>query len=495
MSVVREFFRKWAKRAGLAAALVLATVFAVRAFDAWRSPPLKLWHTEVPHELEADDIDAADWSAWITAENAAFDEVRGRVTYELPWKDRVAANRFYEGSPMYPAHFATDWNRTQVAIPEGAARGAVVLLHGLTDSPYSLRHIAAHYRERGFVAVTIRMPGHGTVPGGLTQVEWQDWLAATRLAVRHARELVKDGPLHLVGYSNGGALALKYTLDAMEDPALARPDQVVLISPMIGVTSFARFAGVLGWPAVFPPFAKAAWLDVSPEYNPIKYNSFPVNAARQSSLLSRELQAQLIRFDKQGALAKLPPVLTFQSALDYTVDTRALISSLYARLPANGSELVLFDRNYQAAAAALVKRSASAPAESILPPAPRTYGVTVLVNDEASGAVQARMTPANEVVTFRILLTLNYPPDVYSLSHVALPFPLTDGLYGTMPDPDENFGVRLGTVAVRGERSVLIVSPDALMRMTSNPFFPYLVGRIDATLPKKGSDPVTASPP
>jgi len=57
---------------------------------------------------------------------------------------------------------------------------------------------------------------------------------------------------------------------------------------------------------------------------------------------------------------------------------------------------------------------------------------------------------------------------VYSLSHVALPFPVTDGLYGTQPDPAERFGVKLGTVAVRGERTVLIVSPDALMRMTAS---------------------------
>ena len=53
---------------------------------------------------------------------------------------------------------------------------------------------------------------------------------------------------------------------------------------MIGITDLARFAGVFGWPAMFPAFAKAAWLGVVPEFNPFKYNSFPVNGARQSSL-------------------------------------------------------------------------------------------------------------------------------------------------------------------------------------------------------------------
>ena len=86
-----------------------------------------------------------------------------------------------------PATSPQDWNRSYILEPDGPAVGAVVLLHGLTDSPYSLRHVARRYRDRGFVAVAIRMPGHGTVPAALTDVEWEDWDAATRLAVREAR--------------------------------------------------------------------------------------------------------------------------------------------------------------------------------------------------------------------------------------------------------------------------------------------------------------------
>ena len=143
----------------------------------------------------------------------------------------------------------------------GAPRGAAVLLHGLTDAPYSQRHVARLYQEHGFVAVVPRLPGHGTVPGALTDAVWEDWAAATRLAVREARRRVGPGlPLHLVGFSNGGALAVQYALDALENRELRRPDRLVLISPMIGVTAFARFAGIAGWPAVFPAFAKAAWL-------------------------------------------------------------------------------------------------------------------------------------------------------------------------------------------------------------------------------------------
>ena len=88
---------------------------------------------------------------------------------------------------------------------------------------------------------------------------------------------------------------------------------------------------MFGWPAVFPAFAKAAWLGIVPEFNPFKYNSFPVNGARQSSLVARALQEQIARHARDGRLAELPPVLTFQSVVDFTVSTRAIVNALYAQ--------------------------------------------------------------------------------------------------------------------------------------------------------------------
>ena len=85
---------------------------------------------------------------------------------------------------------------------------------------------------------------------------------------------------------------------------------------------------------------------------------------------------------------------------------------------------------------------------------------------------------------------------MFSLSHVALPFPVSDSLYGLQPDESENFGVNLGAIAPRGERGALIVSLDSLLRMSSNPFFPYLIGRIEEGLGAKQADAtITAAPP
>ena len=470
---------KLLRRLALLLLLGGVVLLGVRAWDVHRGPDLHPWHTFVPHELDAGEIADADWTTYIAAENEAFEEVRKEVTGHLDASERTPGNRYYEGSPIYPGHFANDWNRSYIMEPDGPPKGAVVLLHGLTDSPYSLRHIARRYRDLGFVAVAIRLPAHGTVPAALAKVDWEDWSEATRLAVREARRRAGPGvPLHLVGFSNGGALAMKYALDALGDERLPRPDRLVLISPMIGITAFARFAGVFGWPAVFPAFAKASWLGIVPEFNPFKYNSFPINGARQSSLLTRVLQSQIADYARKGRLKDLPPVLTFQSVVDFTVSTRAIVTALYGQLPANGSELVLFDLNRSTQFGPLVRPGTERLLSRILPAPPRRFRTTVITNAGTGEEIFERVTEAGEPVEHSRPLDLHYPPGVFSLSHLALPFPVDDSLYGLTPQ-DDDYGVNLGSMALRGERGLLIVSMDSLVRVSSNPFFPYLLSRVE----------------
>jgi alpha-beta hydrolase superfamily lysophospholipase len=248
---------------------------------------------------------------------------------------------------------------------------------------------------------------------------------------------------------------------------------------MIGITRFARFAGLAGLPAMFPAFAKAAWLAVLPEFNPFKYNSFPVNGARQSFRLTQVLQQQILEVRRSGRLGQLPPILTFQSVMDFTVSTPAIISSLYEQLPANGGELVLFDVNRTVKFGPLLRPSADTALDRLLPPATRSYRTTVITNaTEAESEVEERSIDAGDTNERRRPLKMSYPSGMYSLSHVALPFPVSDALYGMTPDEAESFGPNLGGLAPRGERNVLITSLDALLRVSSNPFFPYLVERI-----------------
>jgi alpha-beta hydrolase superfamily lysophospholipase len=484
---------KLATRGALLLAVLAVIVLAIRVWDSQRGPRLERWHTYVPRELKAKEIGRSDWAAYLAAEKTLFDDVRTQVTEKLDREARTPANRYFDGSPVYPGRFVTDWNRSFILEPPTPAVGAVVFLHGLTDSPYSSRYLAQRYRDHGWVAVSIRLPAHGTVPAALTDVEWEDWSAATRLAVREARR--RAGPsarLHVVGYSNGGALAVQYALDAIADSTLSRPDRVVLISPMIGVTRLARFAGLVGLPALFPAFAKAAWLSVVPEFNPFKYNSFPVNGARQSSRLARALQQQIARGAGEHRLGELPPILTFQSAVDFTVSARAIVSALYDRLPANGSELVLFDVNRSAKFGPLLRPGADTALARLLSDPPRPFRTTIITNISPERPdVGENVTEAGGTAVRSRELGLAYPLGVFSLSHIALPFPTSDALYGTDPTPDDDFGVNLGSIAVRGERGTLVVDQDFLTRMSSNPFFPYMLERIeegmDGRSPRKGA--------
>jgi alpha-beta hydrolase superfamily lysophospholipase len=460
--------------------IVVVTLLIGRVVQSELGPSLEPWHTFVPAEPRAAEIDRLDWHGYLDAEARVFASVRREVTDRLEAKDRTADDRYFAGSPVYPGRFAHDWNRSYVLEPDGPPRGAVVLLHGLTDAPYSLRHIAERYRALGYVAIGLRTPGHGTVPGALTASSWEDWLAATRLAVREARRRIGPAlPLHLVGYSAGGAFALKYALDAIEDPHLTRPERLVLISPMIGINAAARFAALAALPALLPPFAKAAWLSVLPEFNPFKYNSFPVNAAHQAFRLTTALQAQIRRLAREGKLRDLAPVLTFQSSTDATVSASAVVTSLYAMLPANGSELVLFDLNRSTKFGPLLRPAFAAATDAMLPAAPRNWRLTLIANSADDPAMREHVTQPGETGERIQNLGLAYPRDVYSLSHVALPFPPDDPLYGAFPDPREDFGVNLGSIAAHGEVGVLILSLDALVRISWNPFFPYMLRRIE----------------
>lgn len=48
-------------------------------------------------------------------------------------------------------------------------------------------------------------------------------------------------------------------------------------------------------------------------------------------------------------------------------------------------------------------------------------------------------------------LNIAWPQDMYSLSHVAVPFPLSDSLYGREPAEKNRYGISIGTISLRGE--------------------------------------------
>ena len=79
-------------------------------------------------------------------------------------------------------------------------------------------------------------------------------------------------------------------------------------------------------------------------------------------------------------------------------------------------------------------------------------------------------------------LGLAWPEQVYSMSHVAIPFSPEDPLYGASPPEPGSDELRLGHLSPRGEKGVLIVPIQQFLRLRFNPFFPYVAERLIASV-------------
>jgi alpha-beta hydrolase superfamily lysophospholipase len=471
---------RWARRALYAVILVLLTLVVGGALDARRRlPELDPWH-----RIRLDDLNAATLNdtftlpQYLAHEEQLFAAVRGLEATIDPAL-RTPVNRYNAGSLSHPSSAGRDWNRSYETEPE-TIRGGALLIHGLTDSPYSMRSVADVLRAQGIYSLALRMPGHGTVPSGLVTATWNDWLAAVRMGARHVRSKLPEGaPLMLVGYSNGGALSLKYTFDAIEGNGDPVPSKLILLSPMIGVSPAAGLAWWISLLGTVPYFEKANWLDVLPEYNPFKYNSFAANAGFQSGGMTRAVRDAIARVEANGRLDKVPPILTFQSIVDATVSTPAIVHTLYDRLPANGSELVLFDVNHMSGIAVFMQPSDRTLIRDLLERAPRRYRRVVVTNNTTNTRdVEVKTVEPGTTTVAGRPLGLAWPPQIFSLTHVALPFPPDDPLYGIDGAGERAGLLPIGRLSPRGERAVLTVGTDTLMRLSSNPFYPFLAERI-----------------
>jgi len=305
--------------------------------------------------------------------------------------------------------------------------------------------------------------------------------AAEGLAMRHLAQKTNNRPLYIVGYSNGAALGVHYALQTLEDPSLPKVAGLTLLSPAIGVSPAAALAVWQARIGHLLGLDQLAWTGVLPEYDPFKYGSFAVNAGDLVYRLTAEIQERLTALGKAGRLAGFPPVLAFASVVDATVSTQALVEGLFQRLPGGGHELVLFDINRVAEMDPLLTWDPGPLVGALQNDPNRAFTLSLVTNAEDHGRhVAVHSKPPGQTMT-KTDLGLAWPDSVYSLSHVALPFPPEDPLYGGRP-VERSPGLRLGNIALHGERGVLQISASDILRLRWNPFFPYVEGRTLAFL-------------
>jgi len=446
-----------------AVGIVLAGVTAFILFGLQGKPDLSPWHTaplreEFTREASGRIKTLADYRR---LEDRLFEELQHEV-YEQPAESaaRGMLSRYTAGSRADPASLPENFNRT-FELDAESPRAGVLLIHGLTDSPYVYRTLADHLHKLGCSVVALRLPGHGTAPSALTRIDWRDWAAAVRMAATDLRNRLPSGaPLYMVGFSTGAALAVEYSLARLEGEELPAADALVLLSPAIGVDPMA-------------------WLDLLPEYDPYKYNSFPVRAGREIYTLTQVIDQRLTRLSSKGPVRGFPRTLIFQSVVDATVSPQAVVQIFLGRLASEGHELVVYDLNRRADAEPLLRAGARRSGEQLLNSVDLPFDMTLITNEtDATAELAAVHRPAHGPIEPPVPIGISWPAGMFSLSHTALPISPDDPIYGS-ERPSSSSTVYLGRLELLGEQGVLAVPANALVRLRFNPFFSYQENRIE----------------
>ncbi|WP_425259158.1 alpha/beta hydrolase [Rubrivivax sp. RP6-9] len=210
--------------------------------------------------------------------------------------------------------------------PAAQARGGVLLVHGLGDSPWAFHDLAPELARQGFLVRTVLLPGHGTVPEAMLEVRLEDW---RRTVAEQADLLRRDaGLVYLGGFSTGANLVLDQAYSTKDVAGL------LLFSPAF------RSSVPFGWVTPMLRHVKP-WLaetKSATESIPMRYSNVPTNGFAQFHRSSRLAQRHLASgsFDK--------PVLMVLAASDSVVDTDHAVKTFQTRFPHPASRLVWYGR-------------------------------------------------------------------------------------------------------------------------------------------------------
>ena len=455
------------------AAVVL---LAVAVYFLNKQPDLKVWHTASLDEEFSAESPIASFSQYRALEARLFRELDEEIYNRIGRNDRFPVNRYNRGSLSDPGRWQVNWNRSY-ELPVERPRAGVLLLHGLSDAPYSLRSIGKRLHGARAWVVGLRLPGHGTAPAALTRATWRDMAAAVRLGMDHLRAKIGDKPIYMVGYSTGATLAIHYSLENLSGSGRPAAERLVLISPAVGVTPAAALAVWQARLGHLLGLEKLEWHVVNPEYDPFKYKSFPINASNQIYRLTQVVQSRLDGLD-ETALRRFPSTLAFQSATDATVMARDVIDKFFSRLPDGGHEVVMFDINRSRTLEFLLAGDPGPWLQSLLAEDALPFSLSLLTSPEPdSQEIVVKYKPAGATAPETIPTRMRWPDDVYAISHIALPISPRDPLYGT-GEASGATALQLGNLALRGERDVLRLSGTDMLRLSWNPFYDYVEERI-----------------
>ena len=184
------------------------------------------------------------------------------------------------------------------------AVAGVVLCHGFTGTPQSMRPWGEYLRDAGFTVRAPRLPGHGTRWQDMNVTRWEDWYGELERALDAVR--ARHDVVVAMGLSMGGTLTLRLAEQRGADLA-----GIVLVNaslaterrdaPLLTVASHL----VGSFPGIASDIKKPGATEVA-------YDRLPLRAAHSLSRLWKVTRADL------GKITI--PVRVYRSAEDHVVE-------------------------------------------------------------------------------------------------------------------------------------------------------------------------------
>lgn len=208
----------------------------------------------------------------------------------------VAENKSKEALLASPAEFQPPPHCRNV-------QGIAILVHGLSDSAFSMRDLGQTLAEGCYVARTALLPGHGTKPGDLLNVRLKDWKETVEYLIRQASQ--EHSNIITVGFSLGALLTLSEAIKP-DSPI----DAAITVSPAFYLTT-SPYAELTRW---LYPFKR--WLDTEKPDDTYRYEAIPTIAVAET-VKAKQRFHQLL--DLSGSINL--PWLVIQSEDDLVVET------------------------------------------------------------------------------------------------------------------------------------------------------------------------------
>ncbi|MCI0733590.1 MAG: alpha/beta fold hydrolase [Methylococcaceae bacterium] len=251
-------------------------------------------------------------------EASQFDQVREAALHfddELmswKWDKQIYSKPGFD--ELNQLETATEDSRPFFFLPKQNAGAGVILVHGLLASPAEVRSFGERLFEQGYVVIGVRLKGHGTSPKDLRERQWEDWYDSVLRAYSILQQYADQ--IHVVGFSTGGALALRLASDqpdsltgvsAISVPIKFRDPKMMFVPLVHGTNKLVRW--ISSYEGVKP------FLQNKPEHPTVNYQNIPIRGLYELRRLIAELETRL------GDVHC--PVLLIQANKDPTVDPKS----------------------------------------------------------------------------------------------------------------------------------------------------------------------------